>query len=115
MRYDSFARLANSHFADCGSIYAHGAISYGVPGPKQIGEMLQGTACNLLIKTPKYAYQREYRIIGAQPIECHLTPDAKHPGYTIEEYDHVELDPGSQLTGFSWKVPASRQRCKVSK
>lgn len=31
VRYDSFARLANSHIADSGSIYVHSAISYGVP------------------------------------------------------------------------------------
>lgn len=34
VRYDSFARLADSHIADGGSIYAHGAISYGVPRSK---------------------------------------------------------------------------------
>lgn len=104
VRYDSFARLADSHIADGGSIYAHGAISYGVPGPKLIGEMLQGTACNLLIKTPKYAYQREYRVIGSQSVEHHLEPDDKHPGCIIEEYGHAELDLGSSLTDFSWKV-----------
>lgn len=107
VRYDSFARLADSHIADGGSIYAHGAISYGVPGPKLIGEMLQGTVCNLLIKTPKYAYQREYRVIGSQSVEYHLEPDAKHPGCIIEEYGHAELDLGSSLTDFSWKIPVS--------
>lgn len=107
VRYDSFARLADSHIADGGSIYAHGAISYGVPGPKLIGEMLQGTACNLLIKMPKYAYQREYRVIGSQSVEHHLEPDAKHPGCIIEEYGHAELDLGSSLTDFSWKIPVS--------
>lgn len=107
VRYDSFARLADSHIADGGSIYAHGAISYGVPGPKLIGEMFQGTACNLLIKTPKYAYHREYRIIGSQPVECRLIPDKKHPGYKIEEYDHAELDLGGSLADFSWKVSVS--------
>lgn len=107
VRYDSFACLADSHIADGGSIYAHGAISYGVPGAKLIGEMFQGTACNLLIKTPRYAYQREYRIIGAQPVECRLMPDEKHPGCKIEEYDHAKLDLGSSLTDFSWKVSVS--------
>ncbi len=110
VRYDSFARLANSHIADGGSKYARGAISYGTPGSKLIDEMFQGTACNLLIKTPKYAYRREYRIIGAQPVECHLRPDAKHPGCIIEEYGHAELDLGSQLTGFSWK-----RQCRASR
>ena len=107
VRYDSFARLANSHIADGGIIYAHGAISYGTPGPKLIEEMFQGATHNLLIKTPKYAYQREYRIIGAQSVEHHLEPDAKHPGCIIEEYGHAELDLGSSLTDFSWKIPVS--------
>lgn len=107
LQYGRFARLADRHIADGGSIYAHGAISYGVPGPKLIGEMLQGTACNLLIKMPKYAYQREYRVIGSQSVEHHLEPDAKHPGCIIEEYGHAELDLGSSLTDFSWKIPVS--------
>lgn len=47
-----------------GSIYAHGPISYGVPGPKLIREIFEGIPHNLVIKTPKYAYQKEYRIIG---------------------------------------------------
>ena len=34
VRYDSFARLASSHIADGGSIYAHGAISHGTPRTK---------------------------------------------------------------------------------
>lgn len=72
VRYVSFARLASSHIADGGSIYAHGAISYGAPGPKLVDEMFQGTAYNLLIKTPKYAYQREYRFIGSQSVELRL-------------------------------------------
>lgn len=104
VQYDSFARLADRHTADDGSIYAHGPISYGVPGPKLIREIFEGIPHNLVIKTPKYAYQKEYRIIGSQPVECRLTPDENHPGCKIEEYDHVELDLGSGLTGFSWKV-----------
>lgn len=99
VQYDSFARLA-----DGGSIYAHGPISYGVPGPKLIHEIFEGIPHNLVIKTPKYAYQREYRIIGTQAVECRLIPDVKHPSCKIEEYDHAELDLGSGLTGFSWKV-----------
>ena len=104
VQYDSFARLADRHIADDGSIYAHGPISYGVPGPKLIHEIFEGIPHNLVIKTPKYAYQREYRIIGTQLVECRLIPDEKHPGCKIEEYDHAELDLGSGLTGFSWKV-----------
>lgn len=104
LQYASFARLADRHTTDDGSIYTHGPISYGVPGPKLSHEIFEGIPHNLVIKTPKYAYQREYRIIGTQPVECRLIPDEKHPGCKIEEYDHAELDLGSGLTGFSWKV-----------
>lgn len=107
VRYDSFARLIDNHTTGGEEVYAHGAISYGIPGPKLIEEIFQGTFCNLLIKTPKYAYQQEYRIIGSNPVECRLRPDTKHPGCKIEEYGHAELDLGSQLTGFSWKTPVS--------
>lgn len=107
VRYDSFARLADSSVADGGSIYAQGAISYGVPRPKLIDEILQGIPHKLLTKTPKYAYQREHRVIGSQSAEYYLNPDAKHPGCKIEEYGHAELDLVSSLTGFSWKLPVS--------
>lgn len=104
VQYDSFARLADRHTADDGSIYAHGPISYGVPGPKLIREIFEGIPHNLVIKTPKYAYQKEYRIIGSRPVECRLLPDENHPGCKIENYDHAELDLGCSLADFSWKV-----------
>lgn len=104
VQYDSFARLLDCQTTDDGDVYAHGAISYGVPGPKLIGEIFQGTICNLLIKTSTYAYQREYRIIGSRPVECRLLPDENHPGCIIEKYDQAELDPSSSLADFSWKV-----------
>lgn len=69
--------------------------------------MFQGTACNLLFKTPKYAYQREYRIIGAQPVERHLRLDAKHPGCIIEGYGHAELELRNSLTNLSQKAHAT--------
>lgn len=56
VQYDSFARLADRHTTDDGSIYAHGPISYGVPGPKLICEIFEGILHNLVIKTPKHAY-----------------------------------------------------------
>lgn len=77
VQYDSFARLADRHIADDGSIYAHGPVSYGVPGPKLIREIFEGIPHNLVIKTPKYAYQKEYRIIGSRPVECHLVVSKK--------------------------------------
>lgn len=107
VRYDSFARLMDSHTTDGGDVYAHSAIFYGIPGPKPIDEIFQGKICNLLIKTPKYAYQQEYRIIGSRPVECRLLPDEYHPGCKIEKYDHAELDLGCSLTGFTWKVSVS--------
>lgn len=106
VQYDSFARLADRHTTDDGSIYAHGPISYGVPGPKLIREIFEGIPHNLVIKTPKYAYQKEYRIIGSRPVECRLLPDENHPGWKIEKYDHAELDLSSSLADFSWKVSA---------
>lgn len=104
VQYDSFARLADRHTTDDGSIYAHGPISYGVPGPKLIREIFEDIPHNLVIKTPKYAYQKEYRIIGSRPVECRLSPDKNHPGCKIEEYGHAELDLGSNLAGFSSKA-----------
>lgn len=53
VRYDSFARLIDNHTTGGEEVYAHGAVSYGIPGPKLIDEIFQGTICNLLIKTPK--------------------------------------------------------------
>lgn len=106
LQYGRFARLADRHIADGGSIYAHGPISYGVPGPKLIRKIFEGIPHNLVIKTPTYAYQKEYRIIGSRPVECRLLPDKNHPDCKIKEYDHVELDLDSSLTDFSWKVSA---------
>ena len=107
VQYGGFARLVDTHIADGGSIYAHGPISYGVPGSKLIREIFEGIPHNLVIKTPKYAYQREYRIIGSRPVECRLLPDENHPGCKIEEYDHAELDLDSSLADFFWKVSVS--------
>lgn len=104
LQYGRFARLADRHVADGGSIYAHGPISYGVPGPKLIHEIFEGIPHNLVIKTPKYAYQKEYRIIGSRPVECRLLQDKNHPGCKIEKYDHAELDLSSSLADFSWKA-----------
>ena len=107
VQYVSFAHLADRHIAEDGSIYAHGPISYGVPGPKLIREIFEGIPRNLVIKTPKYAYRKEYRIIGSRPVECRLLPDEIHPGCKNEEYGHAELDLDSNLTDFSWKVSES--------
>lgn len=104
VQHDSFARLADRHTTVDGSIYAHGPISYGVPGQKLIREIFEGIPHNLVIKTPKYAYQKEYRIIGSLPVECRLLPDENRPGCKIEKYDHAEVDLSSSLADFSCKV-----------
>ena len=110
VQYDSFARLADTQIAADGYIHDHGPISNGVPGPKLIREIFEGIPHNLVIKTPKYAYQKEYRIIGSRPVECRLLPDENHPGCKIEEYDHAELDLGRSLADFSRKVPVPSLR-----
>ena len=74
LQYGRFARLADRHIADGGSIYAHGPISYGAPGPKLIHEIFEGIPHNLVIKTPKYAYQREYRSSGRSRSNAVLYP-----------------------------------------
>lgn len=104
VQYASFARLADRHIAEDGNIYAHGPISYGVPGPKLIREIFEGIPYNLETKTPKYAYQQEYRIIGSRPVECRLLPDENRPGCKIEKNDHAELDLSSSLADFSCEV-----------
>jgi hypothetical protein len=104
VQYDSFARLADRYATDDESIYAHGPISYGVPGPKLIREIFEGIPHNLVIKTPKCAYQKEYRIIGSRPVECRLLPDENHPGCKIEKYDHAELDLSSSIADFYRKA-----------
>lgn len=104
LQYDSFACLADRRIADDGSIYAHGPISYGVPRPKLIREIFEGIPYNLVIKTPKYAYQQEYRIIASRPVECPLLPDEDHTDRRIENYAHAELDLSSSLADFSWKA-----------
>ncbi len=112
VQYNSFARLADRHIANGGSIYAHGPISYGIPGPKLIREIFEGIPHSLVIKTPKYAYQREYRIIWSRPVECRLLADETNPGCKIEEYDRAELDLGSSLADFSWVK--SKSVCKFA-
>lgn len=70
-------------------------------------EAYQGIPLNLVIKTPKYAYQREYRNIGSQQVEWHLKSDENNPGCKIEEYGNAEPDLGNGFRDFSWNVPIS--------
>lgn len=43
VQYDSFARLADRHIAEDGSIYANGPVSYGVPGRNRSARSLRAT------------------------------------------------------------------------
>lgn len=110
VQYDSFARLADGHITDDGNIYAHGPISYGVPGPKLIREIFEGIPHNLVIKTPKYAYQKEYRIIGSRPVECRLLPDENHLDCRIENTAIQSLTYAATSRTFH-----GRSRWRVSK
>lgn len=103
VQYDGFTCIVDRHTTDDGSIYAHCPVSYGAPRPKLNREIFEGIPHNLVIKTPKYAYQKEHRIIGSRPVECRLLPDENHPGCIIEEYAHAELDLSNSLADFSWK------------
>lgn len=107
VRYDCFARLVDDYVEGDKGIFDHGSVSYGTPGIKLTREILQGIPHNLFIKTPKYAYQREYRILGANPVDFQLKPKEGNPDHTIEVYGHEELGLGRKLTGFSWKVPVA--------
>lgn len=105
VRYDRFRRLLKRKIDSGNGISLHASVFYGIPAPCLTGEALRGIPHDLVIKTPKYAYQKEYRIIGARPVECRLLPDENHPGCVIEEYGHAVLDLGSRLKGFFWKFP----------
>lgn len=107
VRYDGFEQLLNRKTGSGNDISFHRSVFYGAPTPSLTGEMLQGVPWNIIIKMPKYAYQREYRIVGTQPVEWFLIPDKNSPDRKIEEYGHAELDLGSSLTDYSWKVPVS--------
>lgn len=107
VRYDRFEQLLNRKSDSRNDISLHSPVFYGGQTPSATGEALQGIPRNLIVKTPKYAYQREYRIIGSQPVEWRLKTDKNNPDRKIEEYGHAELDLGSSLTDFAWKVPVS--------
>lgn len=107
VQYDRFEQLLNLKFDSGNGISLHSPVFYGAPAPSVTDEAFQGIPLNLVIKTPKYAYQREYRIIGSQPVKWRLKPDENRPGCKIDEYGHVELYLSRSLTDFSWKVPVS--------
>lgn len=64
VQYDSFARLADRQIADDGNIYAHGPISYGVPGPKLIREIFEGIRTISLSKHPSTHIRRSIESSG---------------------------------------------------
>lgn len=65
VRYDRFEQLLNLKFDSGNGISLYSPVFYGAPSPSVTAEAFQGIPHNLVVKTPKYAYQREYRIIGS--------------------------------------------------
>lgn len=61
VRYGCFERLLDRAVDSGKDISLHRPVYYGAPGPSVTDAAFQGTPYNLIIKTPKYAYQREYR------------------------------------------------------
>ncbi len=112
VRHDRFTRLVDSCVENDKGIFAHGLISYGTPGIKLTREILQGIPHNLFIKTPEYAYQREYRVLGANPVDFRLELAEGNPDCMVEVYGHEELDLGCKLTDFSWKMPVTDLEAK---
>lgn len=92
VRYSRLERPLNRKGASGKNTSLHGFVFYGAPTPRPTYKALRGITRNLTIKTPKYVYQREYRIIESQLVEWCLKPDEYKPGCKIEEYGHVELD-----------------------
>lgn len=60
--------------------------------PPALREALNAVHLNRSTGQDKFAHQREYRIIGSQPVEWHLKSDENNPGRKTEEYGHAELD-----------------------
>lgn len=65
VRYDRFRRLLKRKIDSGNGISLHASVFYGIPAPCLTGEALRGIPHNLVIKMPKHAYQKEYRIIGS--------------------------------------------------
>lgn len=92
VRYGCFERLLIRKIDSGNGISLHSPVFYGAPAPSVTDEAFQGIPYNLVIKAPKYAYQREYRIIGSQQVEWHLKPDENNPDCKNEGYGHAGLD-----------------------
>lgn len=85
VQYDSFAYLADRHTADGGSIYAHGSISYGIPGPKLIREIFEGIPHNLVIKTLNYSGANNAQVRISEGVSNHRVATGRMPSYTRRE------------------------------
>lgn len=92
MRYDRLEQLFNLMFDSGNGISLHRPVFYGTLAPSVADEAFQGIPLNPLIRTPKYAYQREYRIIGSHQVEWHLKPDENNPDCKNGGYGHARLD-----------------------
>ena len=64
VRYESFARLIDSHTTGGEEAYAHGAISYGIPGPKLIEEISKARSATYLSKRPSTLTSRNIESSG---------------------------------------------------
>lgn len=60
VRYSHFKRPLNRKSTSRNSSL-HGPVFYGTPTPRPTYEALRGVTRNFASKTPKFAYQREYR------------------------------------------------------
>lgn len=101
VRHDCLERLLDRTVDSGKDISLHSPVFYGASAPSVTDKAFQGIPYNLIIKTPKYAYQHEYRIVGSKPVEWCLKPDENNPGRKIEVYGHAELDLGSSLRDYS--------------
>lgn len=74
VRYGCFERLLNRKIDSGNGISLHSSVFYGAPAPSVTDEAFQGIPYNLVIKAPKYAYQREYRTSGRNRSNGTLSP-----------------------------------------
>lgn len=61
VRHDRFERMLNRGTDSGNNISLHGPVFYSTPTLRPTHEALRGVTLNLAIKTPNFAYQREYR------------------------------------------------------
>lgn len=101
VQYDSFARLADRHTTDDGSIYDSILLLICVLG------RFDNVIVRDALKDLAYQFWPGDAVgdgtvgVGLRPVECRLSPDENRPGCKIEEYGHAKLDLSSSLADFS--------------